>query len=185
MINEIEEQAQEKMQKSVDSLIYDFSILKAGRANPRMLDKIMVSYYGSATPLNQMAAISSPEPRVLMVAPWDISSLKDIEKAILASDLGINPSNDGKQIRLLVPQLTEERRMDLVKVVTKSGEDCKVALRNIRRSVIDELKKGEKTKDYTEDDVKQGEKDIQKILDDFVKNVDAIMKEKEKEIMTV
>lgn len=173
------------MKKTVDALQYDFSTLKAGRANPKMLDKITVDYYGAMTPLNQMAAITSPEPRILMVAPWDVSSLKTIEKAIMGSNLGLNPSNDGKQIRLVIPQLTEERRKELVKMVLKSGEDSKVALRNIRRSAIDELKKAEKAKEITEDDVKQGEKSIQKILDEFIKNVDELVKEKEKDIMTV
>jgi ribosome recycling factor len=150
-----------------------------------MLDRISVNYYGSSTPLSQMAAINSPEPRVLVVAPWDASTLKDIEKAIQASDLGINPSNDGKQIRLLVPQLTEERRRELVKLVQKTGEESKVALRNIRRNSIEELKKSEKAKEISEDEEKSGEKNVQKILDDFIKTVDETIKEKEKEIMTV
>jgi ribosome recycling factor len=185
MYKEIEEKAKEKMQKTLDTLVYDYSTLKAGRANPKMLDKISVAYYGTPTPLSQIAAITAPEPRVLIIAPWDASSLKDIEKAIQASDLGINPSNDGKQIRLVIPQLTEERRRDLVKLVQKSGEESKVALRNIRRGLVDELKKAEKAKEISEDEEKLGEKGVQKVLDDFVKDIDGVIKEKEREIMTV
>lgn len=185
MIKDIESKAKEKMQKTIDTLSHDLSTLKAGRANPHMLDKISVDYYGSATPLSQVAAISSPEPRILMVSPWDASLLKAIEKAIMASDLGLNPSNDGKAIRLIIPQLTEERRKELVKLVSKTSEESKVALRNIRRTSMEDMKKSEKAKEITEDDVKNGEKLIQKVLDDFIKKVDDITKEKEKEIMTV
>ena len=185
MIKDAENKAKEKMQKTLDSLQNDLATLKAGRANPRMLDKIVVDYYGSPTPLSQMAAISAPEPRVLLVAPWDVSALKSVEKAIMASDLGLNPSNDGKQIRLVIPQLTEERRKELVKLVLKNGEEGKVALRNIRRSAIEDIKKAEKAKEVTEDEVKTGEKSIQKVLDDFIKKVDELIKDKEKEIMTV
>ena len=185
MISDLENKAKEKMQKTVEALQYDFSTLKAGRANPRMLDKISVDYYGAPTPLSQIAAISVPEARILMIAPWEASNIKEIERAILASDLGLNPSNDGKQIRLNIPQLTEERRKDLVKIVLKSGEEAKVAMRNIRRNSIDEMKKAEKSKELTEDEVKSGEKSIQKILDEFIKKADEVMKQKEKEIMTV
>ncbi len=185
MIKDVESKSQEKMQKTLDAFVNDLSTLKAGRANPHMLDKISVDYYGAATPLSQVAAVSSPEPRVLLIQPWDASLLKTIEKAIMASDLGLNPSNDGKGIRLVIPQLTEERRKDLVKVVHKTAEECKVSLRNIRRSAVEDMKKSEKAKEITEDDVKNGEKLIQKILDDFTKKADAITKDKEKEIMTV
>jgi ribosome recycling factor len=185
MIKEVENKAKEKMQKTIDTLINDLSTLKAGRANPHMLDKISVDYYGALTPLVQVAAVSSPEPRVLLVSPWDMSLIKAVEKAIMASDLGLNPSNDGKSIRLNIPQLTEERRKDLVKLVAKTAEESKVALRNIRRGSLEEMKKAEKAKTITEDDVKNGEKLIQKQLDDFIKKVDDITKEKEKEIMTV
>ncbi len=185
MIKDIESKAKEKMQKTIDTLIHDLSTLKAGRANPHMLDKISVDYYGSATPLSQVAAISSPEPRILLVSPWDASLIKAIEKAIMASDLGLNPSNDGKAIRLVIPQLTEERRKELVKLVAKTSEESKVALRNIRRTGMEDMKKSEKAKEITEDEVKNGEKLIQKLLDDFIKKVDDITKEKEKEIMTV
>jgi len=173
------------MVKDVENVSKELSTLKAGRANPHMLDKISVDYYGAATPLSQVAAISSPEPRILLVQPWDATLLKAIEKAIMASDLGLNPANDGKVIRLVIPQLTEERRKDLVKVVHKTAEECKVALRNIRRSAVEEMKKSEKAKEITEDDVKDGEKTIQKLLDDCIKKADSITKDKETEIMTV
>lgn len=185
MPNDLKETAKEKMKKTIESFESDLQTLKAGRANPHMLDRIVADYYGTPTPINQMAGISSPEPRVILVSPWDASALKAIEKAILASDLGINPSNDGKTIRLVVPQLTEERRKELAKQVSKAGEECKVALRNIRRNLIDDLKKQEKAKEITEDDVKNGEKDVQKILDDYIKSADEIIKAKENEIMTV
>lgn len=185
MIKEAEDKAKEKMQKTLETLQYDYSTIKAGRANPRILDKITVDYYGTITPLNQMAAITAPEPRILIVAPWDVTSVKAVEKAIVGSDLGLNPSNDGKQIRLVIPQLTEERRKELVKMVQKNAEDSKVAMRNIRRSTIEDIKKAEKNKEITEDEVKLGEKNVQKVLDEYIKNVDDVMKEKEKEIMTV
>lgn len=185
MIEETNKAAKEKMQKTVDALLADLSTLKAGRANPQMLDKIVVDYYGTPTQLKQMAAIASPEPRILTVQPWDVSAMKNVEKAIMASDLGLNPSNDGKIIRLVIPQLTEERRKELVKVVGKNGEECKVALRNIRRASVDSIKKAEKDKQITEDDVKNGEKLVQKTLDEFIKKVDEIIAEKEKDILTV
>ena len=185
MIGDLEKRVKEKMKKTEETLIHDLSMLKAGRANPHMLDKITVDYYGVQTPLSQMAAIAAPEARLLTVQPWDASALKDVERAIMASDLGLNPSNDGKVIRLMIPQLTEERRKELVKIVGKTTEECKVALRNIRRSGIEELKKAEKAKEITEDDYKDGEKSIQKILDDFINQVDEIMRNKEEEIMTV
>lgn len=185
MATELANTAKEKMQKTLDAFAAELQTLKAGRANPHMLDKIQADYYGTMTPLNQLAGISAPEPRVLLVSPWDVSALKAIEKAIMASDLGLNPSNDGKTIRLIIPQLTEERRKELVKLVNKSGEECKVALRNIRRNLIDDLKKAEKAKEITEDEVKTGEKEIQKVLDDFIKKTDETIKDKEKEIMTV
>lgn len=185
MIEDLNKIADEKMQKTIDSLQGELQTLKAGRANPHMLDKIAADYYGTITPINQMAGISSPEPRILMITPWDASALKAIEKAILASDLGLNPANDGKAIRLAIPQLTEERRKELVKTVNKTAEKCKVALRNIRRNIIEDLKKQEKAGEVTEDDVKNGEKLIQKTLDGHIKRVDEIIKDKETEIMTV
>ncbi|MDR2519754.1 MAG: ribosome recycling factor [Eubacteriaceae bacterium] len=185
MTKEIEQRAKEKMAKTRDALAYDLSTLKAGRANPKMLDKVYVDYYGSPTQISQVAAITSPEPRVLLVSPWDASQLKAVEKALLASDLGLNPSNDGKQLRIIIPQLTEERRKELVKLIAKYGEEAKVAMRNIRRSAIEELKKAEKLKTITEDDLKNGEKSIQKLLDDYTKEIDDVAKEKEKEVTTI
>ncbi|MCL1802326.1 MAG: ribosome recycling factor [Eubacteriaceae bacterium] len=185
MIKETTDKAEQKMQKTYEALQYDLSTLKAGRANPKMLDKIYVDYYGNSTQLSQIASITAPEPRILLVAPWDATQLVAVEKAILASDLGLNPANDGKQLRIQIPQLTEERRKELVKLIQKIGEDAKVAMRNIRRSAIDELKKSEKSKEITEDEQKSGEKDVQKTLDDFIKQIDDLIKDKEKEVTTV
>ncbi len=185
MINEITKESKEKMNKAIESLKRELSTLRAGRANPSMLDKIVIDYYGSPTPLSQMATISVPEARMLTVQPWDASIIPLIEKGIMASDIGINPSNDGKIIRLAIPQLTEERRKELSKQVSKEGENAKVSIRNIRRNAIQHMKDEEKNKLITEDDVKDGEKIIQKDTDSFIKNIDEIVKAKEKEIMTV
>ena len=175
----------DKMDKTIESLEKKFTTVRAGRANPSSLDGVMVDYYGSMTPLKQLATISVPEPRSITVQPWDQSMLKQIEKAIMASDLGINPSNDGKLIRLVIPQLTEERRKDLVKVAKKEGENAKVAIRNIRRHAITDMKKKEKDGDITEDDLKNGEKNLQKLTDEHIKKADEKVKEKEKEITTI
>jgi ribosome recycling factor len=185
MIKDIIKTSQEKMNKSKAVLISDLQTMKAGRANPTMLDRIQVEYYGSMCPLNQVANISAPEPRVLMITPWEKSSLKDIEKAILKSDLGINPSNDGSVIRLVIPELTEETRRNLVKNVKKAGEDTKVAIRAIRRDANDKIKALKKDGDISEDEVKKAEDDVQKITDSFVKEVDTIIAAKEKEIMSI
>lgn len=185
MIKETEKNMQEKMEKTINVLKHDLSTLKAGRANPSLLDRISVEYYGANTPLNQLANIAAPEPRILTISPWDIKSIPLIEKAILKSDLGINPSNDGKMIRLVVPQLTEERRKELVKVVKKYGEDAKVAIRNIRREANDHLKKLKKDGDITEDELKKSEEDTQKTTDKHIKEVDKAMEAKEKEILEV
>ncbi|WKY43161.1 ribosome recycling factor [Eubacteriaceae bacterium ES2] len=185
MVKEIEKKANEKMEKALNNLHEGLGGLRAGRANPRMLDKVTVDYYGSETPLNQLANISTPEPRMITVQPYDASAIPTIEKGILKADLGFNPSNDGKVIRLLIPQLTEERRKELVKLVKKYGEECKVAIRNIRRHAIQEMKDGQKDGLVTEDDLKQGEKEIQKITDDEIKNVEQILKEKEAEVLEV
>ena len=174
-----------KMQKTLDVLAKELAAVRAGRANPAVLDKITVEYYGAPTPLNQVAAISTPDPRTLAVQPWDGSVLKAIEKAIQVSDLGINPQNDGKQIRLSFPPLTEERRKDLAKDVKKKGEGAKVAIRNIRRDAMDSIKKMEKAGDISEDDLKQGEEKIQKITDKMIEKVDKAIETKTKEIMTV
>lgn len=176
--------AAEKMDKSIEVLKKDLSTLKAGRANPQILDRIMVDYYGTATPINQMANISSPEPRILMINLWDVSAIKEVEKAILKSDLGINPSNDGKSIRLIIPELTQERRKDLVKQVSKGGEDTKVAIRSIRRDANEQLKKLKKD-GVSEDEIKAAEDKIQKSTDGKIKQVDAVTAEKTKEIMEV
>lgn len=185
MVDDVILESQEKMDKTLESLSSTFQTLKAGRANPHMLDRITADYYGVPTPISQMASISAPEPRLIQVSPWDKSTLKVIEKAIQASDLGINPSNDGVVIRLQIPILTEERRRDLVKLVNKNGEECKVALRNIRRNAVEEFKKQQKSNEITEDDQKDGEKEIQKLIDEYIKKTDEMIKAKEEEIMTV
>ena len=176
---------EEKMTKSYDSMIRDFTSIRAGRANPHVLDKIKVDYYGAPTPLQQVGNVSVPEPRMLQIQPWEKSLLKGIEKAILASDLGITPTNDGSVIRLVFPELTEERRKDLVKDVKKKGEGAKVAMRNIRRDANDFLKKLGKGSDVSEDEVKDLEDAVQKMTDKFIKDVDKAVEEKSKEIMTV
>ncbi|AYE33079.1 ribosome recycling factor [Clostridium septicum] len=185
MIKGIIKTAEEKMQKTISVLQKDLSTMKAGRANPTMLDRIQVDYYGSLCPLNQVANISAPEPRVLVITPWEKNILKDIEKAILVSDLGINPSNDGSIIRLIVPELTEETRKNLVKNVKKTGEDAKIALRSIRRDANDKIKALKKDGDISEDEVKSAEENVQKVTDSFVKEIDAIIVAKEKEIMSI
>ena len=174
-----------KMQKTLDVLAKELAAVRAGRANPAVLDKITVEYYGAPTPLNQVAAISTPDPRTLAVQPWDGSVLKAIEKAIQVSDLGINPQNDGKSIRLNFPQLTEERRKELVKQIHKYAENGKVAVRNIRRDAMDNFKKQQKASEITEDELKIAEKDLQKLTDDSCKEIDKILDNKEKELMSV
>lgn len=185
MIKDIIKSAEEKMNKSIKVLKSDLSTMKAGRANPTMLDRIEVDYYGSMCPLNQVANISAPEPRLLVITPWEKSLLKEIEKAILKSDLGINPSNDGIIIRLLVPELTEETRRNLVKNIKKAGEESKVAIRSIRRDANDKFKSLKKDGDISEDDFKKAEDDIQKVTDSYVKEIDKIIADKEKEIMSI
>ncbi len=177
--------ANEKMEKSINSLKYEYNSIRAGRANAAVLDRISVDYYGSPTPINQMAAISVPEPRVLAIQPWDMSALSLIEKAILASDIGINPSNDGRIIRLVFPALTEERRKQLSKDVSKYAEEAKVAVRQIRRDCIEKIKTMKKNSEITEDDQKYGEDKLQKITDEFVKKIDEVADAKTKEIMEI
>ena len=179
------ELAKEKMGKTISVLKQELSGLRAGRANAQVLDRITADYYGTPTPINQMGNISAPEPRLLVIAPYDPSALKEIEKALQKSDLGINPSNDGKVIRLVFPELTEERRRDLVKVVKKKGEEAKVAIRSIRRDANDTIKKKTKHGDITEDDQKIMEEDAQKATDASIKDIDKIIADKEKEIMEV
>lgn len=185
MIKEIIKTEEEKMNKTIDVLKKELASMKAGRANPTMLDRIEVEYYGSMASINQIANVSAPEPRVILIQPWEKSTLKDIEKAIQKSDLGINPSNDGSSIRLIVPELTEETRKNLVKTVKKSGEDAKVAIRSIRRDSNDKLKGLKKNNEASEDDLKRAEDDIQKKTDNYIKEIDKIIEAKEKEIMSV
>lgn len=177
--------AEVKMQKSVEAVKNDFAAVRAGRANASVLDRVQVEYYNSPTPLNQVASISSPDPRQLVIQPWDSSLLREIEKAILTSDLGINPQNDGRVIRLTFPQLTEERRKDLIKQVRKYAEGGKVAIRNIRRDVMDKIKAAKKKSEITEDDAKDIEKKLQDATDKYIKMLDSLTEEKEKELMSV
>ena len=176
---------EERMKKSVASVAADFAAVRAGRANAAVLDRIMVDYYGTPTPIHQIASIGSPDPRTLTIQPWDASAVKLICKAIQESDLGINPQNDGKIIRLAFPQLTEERRKELVKQIAKYAEGGKVAIRNIRRDAVEAFKAQKKNGELTEDDLKIAEKDIQKMTDDMCKEVDALLEKKEKELLAV
>ena len=175
----------EKMQKSINNLNEEFGGIRAGRANPHVLDKLRVDYYGTPTPIQQVANVSVPEPRMIQIQPWEASMVKEIEKAILTSDLGINPTNDGKLIRLVFPELTEERRKELAKDVKKKGENVKVAIRNIRRDGNDALKKLAKSDDISEDEIKDLEDTIQKLTDEYVAKVDKAVDAKSKEILTV
>ncbi|MBR2411172.1 MAG: ribosome recycling factor [Clostridia bacterium] len=177
--------AKEKMNKSISALNSEYNSIRAGRANPAVLDSIRVDYWGVPTPVNQMAAVSVAEARILVIQPWDKSALKLIEKAIQASDIGINPQNDGSVIRLTFPPLTEERRKTLVKDVKATAENSKVAIRNIRRDAIEKLKTMKKNSEITEDDLKYGETEVQKITDDFIKQVDSVAAAKEAEIMEI
>ncbi len=174
-----------KMQKTLDVLSSDFGAVRAGRANAQVLDRITVEYYGVPTPLNQVGTVSSPDPRTLVIQPWDGTLLRAIEKAIQTSDLGINPQNDGRVIRLAFPQLTEERRKDLTRQVKKYAEDAKVAVRNIRRDAVDYVKKAQKKGELTEDEQKKAEKDIQELTDKFTKRADEMCAKKEKELMEI
>ena len=185
MIRDIIGDAEDRMKKSLEHLTKDLAAMRAGRANPAMVEKLSVDYYGVLTPVNQLANISVPEARLLVIQPWDKSLIADIEKAIMKSDLGITPSNDGNVIRIAVPQLTEERRKDLVKVAKKRAEEARVAVRNIRREANDMLKASEKDKLISEDENKKGAEEVQKLTDRYIKNVDTILQAKEKEIMEV
>lgn len=185
MIREIVQEADEKMNKTVDVLKKDLASLRAGRATPALLDKIQVDYYGAITPVNQMANISVPEARLLLIQPWDKSTIAAIEKAIMKSDLGLTPSNDGNVIRIGIPQLTEDRRKDLVKVVKKKTEEARVAVRNVRRDTNDMIKELEKDHEISEDDSKRSLEEVQKLTDKLIKKVDDVMEGKEKEIMEV
>ena len=184
-MKELLKNTEEKMGKTIGVLERDYKSIRAGRANASVLDRITVDYYGCPTPIQQMAAVSVPEPRVLLIQPWDASTLKEIEKAILTSDIGINPQNDGRVIRLAFPQLTEERRKGIVKDVRKTAEENKVALRNTRRDAIEKLKAMKKNNEITEDDVTNGEKKIQNLTDKYCKEADELAAAKEKEIMEI
>lgn len=184
-MKEVIDKTKEKMGKCITALESELGTIRAGRANPTVLDRITVDYYGTATPINQMASISVAEARILVVSPYDGSQLKAIEKAIQASDLGINPTNDGRVLRIVFPQLTEDRRKELCKQVGKICEESKVAVRNVRRDGIDKIKAKKKANEITEDDVKEAEKNIQKLTDKFIEQVDKIGEEKNKEIMAI
>lgn len=184
-MKEVFNTVEEKMTKSVKALDREFTAIRAGRANPNVLDKITVDYYGAPTAINAMAAISVSEARTLVIQPWDSSVLKSIEKAIQKSDIGINPNNDGRVIRLTFPPLTEERRRDLTKEISKMGEEAKVAIRSIRRDGIDKLKAKKKSSEITEDDLKNGEKKLQDITDKYIKEIETMTADKEKEIMEI
>lgn len=175
----------EKMEKTISVLEENLSEVRAGRANPAILNKVRIDYYGTPTPINQIAGVSVPEARLIVIQPWDLGALKDIEKAILAADIGINPNNDGKVIRLNFPELTEERRKELVKDIKKTAEESKVAIRSIRRDGIDEFKAKQKNSEITEDELKNAETEIQKITDSYIAEIDNILAKKEKEIMSV
>ena len=173
------------MKKSLEALKHEYGSLRAGRATPSLLDKVMVDYYGTPTPVNQVAKVSVPEPRMIMIQPWEKSLLHDIEKAIMKSDLGLSPNSDGTAIRLAIPQLTQERRQEIVKTVGKKAEEAKVAMRNVRRDGNDAIKKLEKAKEITEDESKKGQEDMQKLVDKYIKLIDTTKAAKEKEVMEV
>ena len=175
----------DRMDKTIEVMQANFAAVRAGRANAAVLDQIRVDYYGTPTPINQIASIASPDPRTLTIQPWDGSTMKLIEKAIQQSDLGINPQNDGRIIRLLFPQLTEERRKDLIKQIRKYGEESKTAIRNIRRDAMEDFKAQKKKSEITEDDQKNAEKDMQKLTDDYVKQIDQLVEKKEKELSEI
>lgn len=184
-MEQIFQNTEDRMAKSVHVLSSEYAAIRAGRANPSVLDKIMVDYYGTPTPINQLAAVSVTEARTLTISPWDASVTKGIEKAIQTSDLGINPQTDGKTIRIIFPPLTEDRRRDIVKDISKMGEEAKIAVRSIRRDAIDKLKKMKKQSEITEDDLKHAEKHTQQLTDQYCKEIDEISTKKEKEIMAI
>lgn len=185
MTKDVIKSAEDRLGKTLDGLKKEYGTLRAGRAAPSLLDKVMVDYYGSAAPVNQIANVTVPEPRMIMIKPYDRNSLKDIERAIQKSDLGLTPNNDGTTIRLTIPQPTQERRKELVKVVNKKAEEAKVAMRNIRRDANEGIKKLEKGKEITEDDRKDAQEEMQKLLDKYIKLVDGARATKEKEVMEV
>jgi ribosome recycling factor len=176
---------EDKIKKSIEALKNDFSVIRAGRANPAILDKVVVEYYGEATPIKNLAGIAIPEPRIIQIQPWDAGALKEIEKAILGANLGLTPTNDGKGIRLVFPELTQDRRKELVKGIKKRGEEAKVVVRNIRRDTIDAFKAQKKNNEITEDDLKNAESDIQKLVDKYISEIEKLMSAKETDIMEV
>lgn len=184
-MQEVFDHAKEKMEKTVSVLKRDYGAIRAGRANPAVLDKITVDYYGTATPINQLASVSVSEARILTIQPWDKSVLHAIEKAIQVSDIGINPQNDGTVIRLVFPQLTEDHRKSIVKDVSKMAEESKVAIRSIRRDAMDKLKKMEKASEITEDDLKDGEEEVQDLTDEYIKEIDKLAAAKQEEVMEI
>ena len=185
MINEVLDELRERMLKSVEALQDDLLSIRTGRASPALVEKMPVEYYGTATPLNQMASIAAPEPRLLVIRPWDPSALADIERAILKSDLGLTPMNDGMLIRLSIPRLTEERRRELVKVVSRRVEEARIAVRNLRRDALQDLKEFEKEKMISQDDLFRGKDKVQELTDEFIKKIDGIGKRKEEEVMEI
>jgi ribosome recycling factor len=185
MIQDLLNKVEERMEKSLQALKKEFASVRAGRANPALLDKVMVDYYGSQMPINQLANINAPEPRLLVIQPWDKGSLNEIEKAILKSDLGLTPSNDGSVIRIVIPQLTEQRRQELVKMIRKMAEEGRVAVRNVRRDLNDEVKKLEKNGDISEDESRRAQEKIQQITDKYVAEIDKLLASKEKDLMEV
>ncbi len=185
MINEVLEELRERMNKSVEVLQDDLLGIRTGRASPALVERLLVEYYGSMTPLNQLASIAVPEPRLLVIRPWDAAALSDIERAILKSDLGLTPMNDGKLIRLSIPRLTEERRRELVKVVSRRVEEARVAVRNLRRDALQDLKEFEKEKMISEDDFYRGKDEIQQLTDEFIAKIDEIGKRKEEEVLEI
>jgi ribosome recycling factor len=185
MIDEVLDELRQRMARSVEALQDDLMSIRTGRASPALVDKLPVEYYGTMTPLNQMAGIAAPEPRLLVIRPWDPSALPDIERALLKSDLGLTPMNDGKLIRLSIPRLTEERRRELVKLVSKRVEEARVAIRNLRRDALQDLKDFEKEKMISEDDFFRGKEKVQELTDEFIQEIDAIGKRKEAEIMEI
>ena len=185
MVKEIIANNEERLEKSIAALKREFGSLRAGRATPSLLDKVMVDYYGTPTPVNQVAKVSVPEPRMIMITPWEKSLMHDIEKAIMKSDLGLSPNSDGTAIRLSIPQLTQERRQELVKTVGKKAEEAKVAIRNVRRDSMDDVKKLKKANEITEDEQKDGEKKLQDLTDKYIKNVEEMTKKKEEEILSI
>ena len=185
MIDEVLDELRQRMLRSVEALQDDLMSIRTGRASPALVEKLMVEYYGTMTPLNQMASIAAPEPRLLVIRPWDPSALGDIERALLKSDLGLTPMNDGKLIRLNIPRLTEERRRELVKVVSRRVEEARIALRNLRRDALQDLRDFEKEKMITEDDYFRGKDQVQELTDEFTKKVDEIGERKEAEVMEI